>query len=82
MLILSRKIDESIVIDEKIKITIAGIDRGRVKLGITCDKSIPVRREELPPLADTHHKKVGSTTYCTKCGRSWMGKEAVPHKCE
>lgn len=46
MLVLSRKINESIVIGEDVKITIAGIEGKRVKLGIEAGRAIPIVRED------------------------------------
>ena len=47
MLILTRKIDQSIVIDGKITIMVLGVERDRVKLGIDAPANIAVLREEL-----------------------------------
>ena len=47
MLVLSRKTDESIVIDGGIKITIVEIRGNRIRLGIEAPKEIPIKREEL-----------------------------------
>lgn len=47
MLVLSRKRGEAIYIGDKIKITVTEIDGGKVKIGIDCDKSIPVHRGEV-----------------------------------
>lgn len=47
MLVLSRKKDEKIIIDDKIEITIVEIDNGRVKLGIKAPHDIEIIREEL-----------------------------------
>ncbi len=47
MLCLTRKIGESIIIAEDVKITVVAIGNGRVRIGITADRSIPVVREEL-----------------------------------
>lgn len=49
MLVLSRKLDETILIGPDIKITVVQIDRGKVRLGIECPKHIPVYRQELAP---------------------------------
>jgi carbon storage regulator len=47
MLVLSRKVDERIVIDDgRIRIAILGVQRGRVRLGITAAPEIPVLRAE------------------------------------
>ena len=47
MLVLSRKSDESIVIDGEIKITIVEIRGSRVRLGVEAPKDVGVRRSEL-----------------------------------
>ncbi len=47
MLVLGRKLDESIIIGENIKIKVVSIDRGVVKLGIEAPKDVSILREEL-----------------------------------
>lgn len=47
MLILSRKINEGILIGDNIKITVVAVEGNRVKLGITAPGKIPVIREEI-----------------------------------
>lgn len=47
MLILSRKDSESIVIDDRIVVTVVEIRRGRVKLGIQAPSDVPVHRTEI-----------------------------------
>ncbi|MCT4619790.1 MAG: carbon storage regulator CsrA [Marinisporobacter sp.] len=47
MLILSRKKDESIMIDEKIEIKVISIEEGKVKLGISAPKHIEIHRKEI-----------------------------------
>ena len=47
MLILSRKPDESIVIDKRITVTILEIRGSQIRLGIGAPKEIPVMRQEL-----------------------------------
>ena len=52
MLVLTRQLDEEIQIAEDIVIRVVSIDRGRVRLGITAPKDIPIWRAELLPVAD------------------------------
>ena len=47
MLVLSRRVDESLVIDKDVKITVLDIKGGQVRLGITAPSSVKVRREEV-----------------------------------
>jgi len=55
MLVLSRKLNEKIVINGDIVITVVKIDRNQVRIGIEAPGHIPVYREEILPL--THNEK-------------------------
>ena len=47
MLVISRKISESILIGDDIEITVTEISGERVKIGINAPKGIPIMRKEL-----------------------------------
>ncbi len=47
MLVLSRKEDETIVINGNIKIVVTAIQSGRVRLGIEAPQDVPVHRQEV-----------------------------------
>lgn len=47
MLVLSRKLGESIVIDGEIRVTLVKIDRNQVRVGIEAPRSVSIYREEL-----------------------------------
>lgn len=47
MLVLSRKKDESIVINENIVITIVEIRGDKVRLGIQAPREVPIHRQEI-----------------------------------
>src|SRR5258706_6189879 len=47
MLILSRKLNESIIIDGRIIVKILRIDRDTVKIGIQAPSELPVHRQEV-----------------------------------
>ncbi|QDV38627.1 carbon storage regulator CsrA [Tautonia plasticadhaerens] len=47
MLVLSRKLNEKIVIDGGIVVTVVKIDRNQVRLGIEAPGDVSVYREEL-----------------------------------
>ena len=46
MLALSRKKNESIIIDNNIEVTVLDIKGDQIKLGISAPKSVPVYRKE------------------------------------
>ncbi|MBN2506342.1 MAG: carbon storage regulator CsrA [Verrucomicrobia bacterium] len=52
MLILSRRINESIVIDGRIIIKILRVDRDTVKLGIQAPPEVTVHRQEIQDLIE------------------------------
>jgi len=47
MLVLARKLDESIVLGDDITIRVISIDKGVVKLGIDAPKKVSIVRSEL-----------------------------------
>lgn len=47
MLILTRKLNESFVIDNNIVVTVVEISRGKVRIGIEAPNTIPVHRKEV-----------------------------------
>ncbi len=47
MLILTRKLGESVVIGDNIIVTVSDIKNGQIKLGITAPKDVTVNREEV-----------------------------------
>jgi carbon storage regulator len=47
MLVLSRKIEESVIIDGTIVVTVLGIEGDRVKLGILAPPEVTILRQEV-----------------------------------
>lgn len=59
MLVLSRCKDESIMVGEKVEITIVDVRGNKVRLGITAPRSVPVHRKEV--YEAIHREKSGKT---------------------
>ncbi|MEW5945501.1 MAG: carbon storage regulator CsrA [bacterium] len=47
MLVLSRKLEESVMIGDNVEIKVVGVHGDTVKLGITAPRTIPVHRKEV-----------------------------------
>jgi len=47
MLVLSRKVNETIIINDNIVITVVDIRGDKVRLGIDAPKDVPVHRQEV-----------------------------------
>lgn len=47
MLILTRRVGETIVINDDIRVTILGIKGGQVRLGVEAPSNVAVHREEI-----------------------------------
>jgi carbon storage regulator len=47
MLVLTRKLNESIILNDNIKVTVVEIKGGKVRLGIEAPRGVSVDREEI-----------------------------------
>lgn len=47
MLVLSRKLNQAIVIGDDVRVVVVAVERDTVKLGIEAPRSIPVHRSEV-----------------------------------
>ncbi|MBS1705335.1 MAG: carbon storage regulator CsrA [Armatimonadetes bacterium] len=47
MLVLTRKINQSIVIDDKVEVVVLEVRGEQVRLGIRAPKDVPVHRKEI-----------------------------------
>lgn len=67
MLVLSRKKQDQIVVDESVVITVLGIERGRVRLGIEAPRRVSIVRAELcqsiagQPRESTANPRIGNS---------------------
>lgn len=58
MLVLSRRTDEAIVIDDQIEVRVLHVSKGRVRLGIRAPRECPVMREEVARLVAREPKVI------------------------
>ena len=47
MLVLNRRLNQTVCVGDKITLTVLAIKGGRVRLGITAPRDVPVHREEI-----------------------------------
>jgi carbon storage regulator len=73
MLVLSRQRDESIMIGDKVVVTIVDIRGDKVRLGIQAPGEIPVHRQEVYEAIQRESRKAGQTqtaAAATKCSQN------------
>ena len=58
MLLLTRRVGESIIIGDDIVITIIGLKGHQVRIGIDAPKNIPVHREEIKQRIDYRKQQI------------------------
>ena len=47
MLILTRRVGETLMIGDQVTITVLGVNGNQVRIGINAPKNVPVHREEI-----------------------------------
>lgn len=47
MLILTRRVGESLMIGDQVNVTVLGVKGNQVRIGVNAPKDIPVHREEI-----------------------------------
>lgn len=60
MLILTRRMQETIKIGDEVDITVLGVKGGQVRLGISAPKEVEVHREEIYQKIQVEKSKTGA----------------------
>jgi carbon storage regulator len=66
MLILTRRVGETIMIGEEITCTVLGVKGNQVRVGISAPKQIPVHREEIYERIKREQREQSKATVATK----------------
>jgi len=61
MLILTRRVGETLIIDDEIKVTVLGVKGNQVRLGIIAPEHVSVNREEIQQRIDADRKRKETT---------------------
>jgi len=82
MLILSRKIEESIKIGDSVTIKILGIHEGQVKIGIEAPKEVKIFRSELYDLIQSENVQASKSekSSISKAAQVLRKKTVEPNK--
>lgn len=61
VLVLTRRVNEAIIIDNRIKVTIVGIEDDKVRIGIDAPPEVPIVRQELLAAVADENKAAART---------------------
>lgn len=80
MLVLTRKIGESINIGNDVKVTIISLEGGQVRLGIEAPRDVIVHREEVYAkiLEENRQAAKTSTLDLKTIANNWKRKKSMP----
>lgn len=76
MLILSRKLDESIVINGEIELKIISIEENRVRLGIVAPQSYEIHRKEVYEKIQEENKRAADSAKSVAALKSYSVSNA------
>lgn len=62
MLILTRKLDESIIINDNIEIKIVAIGEGKIKVGIDAPRDVVIHRKEVYEEIERQNKEAATSS--------------------
>jgi carbon storage regulator len=61
MLILTRRVNETLMIGREITVTVLGVKGNQVRLGVNAPKDIAVHREEIYDRIESHRRESDAT---------------------
>ncbi len=72
MLVLTRRLGESIRIGDNISIRVLDIQRGQVRVAIDAPREIPVHREEIYQLVQEENRKAANAAQGSEAAALWQ----------
>lgn len=85
MLVLSRKVNQSIMVGDNVRVVIVSVDRDQVKLGIEAPREISVHRSEVYEEIQRANRSAAGADIApgqagVTPGRATLAPRAKPHK--
>ncbi len=77
MLILARRIGESIIIGDQVEVSVVDIKGDQVKLGINAPRAVPVFRREVYQAIQEENRRAAATTPGTLPRLEGLGTDAT-----
>ena len=68
MLILTRRVGETLMIGDSVTVTVLGVKGNQVRIGITAPKDVAVHREEIFQRIKREHEGGGDTPHSAETG--------------
>jgi carbon storage regulator len=80
MLILTRKLNETVMIGDEIEVTVLEIEKGHIRLGISAPKEVAVHRKEIYERIQDENKKAADSkkTELVRLATKWRQTKHAP----
>lgn len=82
MLILTRRIGETLMVGDDVTVTVLGVKGNQVRIGVNAPKDVPVNREEIHNRIKAGIPKPASAKPSKKDISDSFGKHVTPHQAE
>jgi carbon storage regulator len=77
MLVLSRKVNQSIMVGDNVRVVVVAVDRDQVKLGIEAPREIAVHRSEIYEEIQRSNRSAAATSAPAPAGAAVVSRAAL-----